>query len=379
MSTSSLVKKSLVKFLEWRKVKAVRHKTAVICKNLDQTLVDELASNWDTCYLGILKSEINKKLIAAYAVLSGRRDGLFMPEDIYYNKIEPALNNRLYALAYADKNFYEKIMPEYRDIFPTTLLRRINGFYHNRDYDLLTDTEALDTLVSANGVYIAKPSVETSGGNNILRLNISKGRASLSSNEIPHTVLLAKLEKMLGKNYIIQDSIRQSPWFEQINSSSLNTVRLMTYRSVKTGIVYHLSAVVRFGQTNSLVDNQAAGGMSCGINRKGILNAHTVDKYGTQRRDWPWLVQKAGTAVPAFQEMCRLAVKIAPSFPYHRLLGFDFCVDMDGQVRLIEINLKNLEINFLQMNNGPLFGEHTTEVVEYCSTNPRSFLVGFYA
>lgn len=379
MSLSNLAKKILVRYLEERKIRAVKAKTAKICQNLDQKQVDKLARSWDTRYLDDFNCKINRRQIGVYAVLSGFREGQFIPEDIYYNKIEPVLNNRLYSLSYADKNFYERLLPKYRDIFPTTLLRRIRGLYLDRDYNQINESVALDKISGWEGAFIAKPSVETSGGQNIIGLAIQDGKASIAGTSFEISDLLSYLDSTLGDNFIIQEHIRQCSWYEQFNPSSLNTVRLMTYRSFSTGFTHPISAVVRFGQAESLVDNQASGGMTCGINLKGFLNTHTLDKYGRKRTDWNWLTALGNTAVPGYQDMCCLAVDIAPYFPYHNLIGFDFCVAADGKVQLIEVNLKNLEINFLQMNNGPLFGEHTAEIVEYCSKHSKAYMIGLYA
>lgn len=379
MSISNLVKQSLVMFLEWRKVKAVKSKTSKICKNLDRRAVSELAGKWDIGYLRSLRCRANRDLIAAYALLSGVKQGPYIPEDIYYNKIEPALNNRLYALAYADKNSYEKLLGNKADIFPRTLLRRVNGTYLTSDYGKADIDSALKIISGMDTDIIAKPSVETSGGNSVLKATYEGGYFLIEGKSIAALELIELLDKRLGSNYIIQELIRQHTWFEGINPSSINTVRFMAYRSVVSDEAHAVSAVLRFGMPGNIVDNQAAGGMTCGISPEGILNNFSVDKYGVRRSDWPWLLERAGTPVPGYSDMLALTKKLMTLFPYHRVIGFDFCVDECGRVLLIEANLKNLEVNFLQMNNGPLFGEFTSEIIDYCSSHCRSFMVGFYA
>jgi hypothetical protein len=75
--------------------------------------------------------------------------------------------------------------------------------------------------------------------------------------------------------------------------------------------------------------------------------------------------------------MCQKASELAGRFPYHRLLGFDLCVTSEGRLRLLEVNVKNLEINFFQMSLGPLFGPHTQEVIDYCRSSKRSVVLDF--
>ena len=69
--------------------------------------------------------------------------------------------------------------------------------------------------------------------------------------------------------------------------------------------------------------------------------------------------------MPMFKKMVEIAQDIASQYPYHRLLGFDFTVNDKEEVKLLEINCKNIEINFLQMNTGPLLGDFTEEILQY--------------
>ena len=70
------------------------------------------------------------------------------------------------------------------------------------------------------------------------------------------------------------------------------------------------------------------------------------------------------------------AKAIASSFLYHRLIGFDFCVDEDSKVILIEANLYDIGISH-QMLSGPLFREYTDEIIEYCARNKKTISFDF--
>ena len=69
--------------------------------------------------------------------------------------------------------------------------------------------------------------------------------------------------------------------------------------------------------------------------------------------------------IPKVSEMRQIATYYAKKNFYSRLMGLDFCVDNKGKVILIEINNQFGAISF-QMNSGPLFGEYTDEIIEYC-------------
>ena len=179
--------------------------------------------------------------------------------------------------------------------------------------------------------------------------------------------------------FLIQKYIEQHNYFKQFNNSSVNTVRVMTYRSVRNEEIMILSSVLRIGKPGSIVDNQASGGISCGINKKGELNDYIVDKYGNKKEITEILNDfKNNIKVYKYNEIIKVAKKIAQKNLYHRILGLDFCVGINDKIYLLEINNKNIEINFLQMNNGPLFREYTDEVIEFCKNMPKSIVLDFW-
>jgi len=190
-------------------------------------------------------------------------------------------------------------------------------------------------------------------------------------------VRIDDLLKRLGHSFLIQEYIEQHPFFSKLNPTSVNTVRIFTYRSVADNKVHVLHSVLRIGKKGATVDNQASGGISCGINEKtGSLNNFAIDKYGTKYYKSNKILF-SGLTVPKYGQMKEIAAEIAYSFPYHRLLGFDFALDKNERIRLIEVNNRNNEMNFYQMNNGSLFGGFTLEIMEYCKRRTRTFKIDF--
>jgi len=320
----------------------------------------------------------NALLPIIYGNISGIISTDYVPENAYYNKIEPVLNNRAYALAYADKNFYEQFFDDFISLFPETLLRCINGIYYDKDYIPLETMPSLSKLLSKRGSYIIKPATESSGGFKVSELLIHDGSIYFNKGNYQLQKFLTTAKEYFGPDFIIQERIKQNEWFASFNVTSINTVRLFTYRSVKSADVIPLHSIIRFGKPGSLVDNQAAGGLSCGIDKNGKLNNFAIDKYGTKYVKLSFIKEKSGQIVPGLKDMIHLAKQLASKYYYHRLLGFDFCLDIQNKVRLLEINCKNIEINFLQMNNGPLFGAYTNEVINYCASGRKSVVLDFY-
>ena len=72
-----------------------------------------------------------------------------------------------------------------------------------------------------------------------------------------------------------------------------------------------------------------------------------------------------------------LAIEVARQFPYARLLSIDFAVSDKGKILLIEVNNMYNEINFCQMQNGPLFGEYSEEVAKLIHNEPKSIFFDY--
>ena len=374
--------KELINFILEKKMdRAVDKKTRQIRKRLPAaSLIEstELFAGYKKKWKP-LAGEPDARFYYLYWQINGIESDEYIPENVYYNRIEPVLNDKGYALAYADKNIYERVLPEFKSLFPKAYLRGINGNLYDENYALLRGERFLAGILAMGREYILKPATETSGGLSVKSIGINRdGDMEMENRVYSPASFCALLKAEFNGNFILQEKIAQHAFFSAFNESSVNTVRIFTYRSVASEEVHPLQAVLRFGRPGSLVDNQASGGWSCGISENGDLNSFAVDKYGRRSSELPGIIQANGKSVPGFAGMRELAIKIAGRFPFQRLLGFDFCLDRDGNVRLLEINCKNLEINFLQMNNGPLFGKYTDEIIAFCKVNIKSLVLDFH-
>ena len=71
-----------------------------------------------------------------YGNISGIWDQRYVPENIYYNRIEPCLNNKAFSKCYADKNFYPSYLRDFN--IPETLISNIDGVFYNNDHFPIT-------------------------------------------------------------------------------------------------------------------------------------------------------------------------------------------------------------------------------------------------
>lgn len=322
----------------------------------------------------VLSRFVFAKYYKVYTSISGKDDINYVPENIFYCIIEPTLNDTSLSIAYSDKNYYDRL-PSFSTLFPKTCIRNIDGVFYDDKYCYIDDKKTGDFLTRLKRFtapqVILKPSVDSWGGRNVLLFIKEHG---VYRDTDGNTLDLKFLQSYQNKNYIVQEAIEQYQFYKQFNPSSLNTIRVFTYRSTTTEKVAVLHCVLRMGRDGSITDNQSAGGISCGIDENGKLNDFAVNKKGDifhYAGEGKELSFTSIGSVYKLGEIKKLAKECAIHFYYHRILSFDFCVDKRENVRLIEINNKSMEINFLQMNNGPLFGEYTDEVIEYCKNNRK--------
>jgi hypothetical protein len=146
---------------------------------------------------------------------------------------------------------------------------------------------------------------------------------------------------------------------EQLNPSSVNTIRLLTYR--KGMEVLLLYAVVRIGKKGMAIDNESQGGISAKINNDGTLAKYAYGAPGDEkieRTDNGVVLD--GYKIPSFPKVVETAKKCHYRLPFFNIIGWDFCVDDQGEPVMIEWN-SNPDLS--QTANGPAFGEFTDEIL----------------
>lgn len=317
---------------------------------------------------GVLSSGISSVFMQVYPAFSRVKSADYVPDTLYFTHIEPMLNNVAYSRSFADKNMYSLLID--KEVLPGILLRKMHGMYLNSNYKMVASVDSIMAdIAREQDRLVLKHSISSQGGKNIFILK-SDGSQFLKDG-IP--VDYQWLEKFAGDNFLLQSFVRQHPFYEQFNKSSLNTLRVFTYRSVTDEKVHVLHSVLRVGKDGAEVDNISMGGKACGITRDGFLNGVVCDIDGR-------LYDEIGPVnfnnrVPLFKydEVVKKAIDVANSQFYSRVIGFDFCVDDQGRVRLIELNNYDIGVDILQQCNGPLFYEFTDEIIEYCKGKKKEF------
>jgi hypothetical protein len=307
--------------------------------------------------------KVNTEWYKYFTLIRQEEDILYIPEDIWHMGIEPVLNQRSYAKAFNDKNLFHTTF--YSELLPEAYAHVIQGVIYDSDFNVVAKNELFDLLPN-HGSFVVKKSIDTGGGKGV---KIYENKRELTSVEF--------LIGLHGQDFVIQEKVKQHQWFQAFNPSSINTIRVVTYRSVRDEKVHVLQTLFRVGKAGSFVDNQSSGGIAIGINKNGKLNNWGTDKLSVKYSEINGIDLHNSNAIPDFERLIESCKAIAKSRFHERVLVFDTWRDTDNKIRLLEINNINIGIEDLQKNNGPLLGEFTKEILDYCAQNPRSFCFDF--
>ena len=295
------------------------------------------------------------KVSSAFPEIYKRCNGIvsdkYIPASLYFYYISPYLVNMNLSMAYVDKNMYFRHFPDVRQ--PKTIFHNMSGRFYTTEMQEATFDEAVDTL-SRTERFIVKPAIESGRGRDV-KMWIGGGISELRN-------ILNDYES----NYIIQEVVTQHPDMGKLNPTSLNTCRLYTYRRVGTSEYMLLGAAVRFGGKGAYRDNACTGGGFCKINDDGSVEdaIHNYRRFG-------WGSLKAekgleGLRIPNYDKVLETALRLHKTIPYMDLIGWDIAVDEEGEPVLIELN-QYPDCEFLQIFNGPMFGDYTDELLERIS------------
>lgn len=294
-----------------------------------------------------------------------KSDTNIVSEYVSHIYIEPILNPFQYRDYYEDKNVYNRIFPS--EYMPKTIIRSIQGMFFDENYESfnITDSVLFDFCCKYEKI-ILKPTVDTSSGNGVMLFVRSNDNFIFIDDE---NILLsvAFLKKKYKGDFIIQECLKQSCFLAQFNSSSVNTIRIHTYRSVKTNEVHITGAVLRIGAIGSFCDNAHAGGLFVGIN-SGKLSNKLYNQWGNSFDCFNGLEFSKNTyIIPNYNRIEEFAKQIASKILHHRSIALDITLDENDIPRLIEFNLSAFGSWVFQFSVGAAYGECTDEIIEYCS------------
>lgn len=290
------------------------------------------------------------------------RNGVFSEKYIpnyVLSDINKALFDPHIAAAFDDKNLYHTIFPDV--LQPVAYIKCINGFFYVGSIPV-TREEAIERCADL-GKVIIKPTYRSQNGRGVKHIELCDGKDKSSSKN------LFEIFEEYGKNFIIQESIKQHELLSALCPTSVNTIRIVTYRrsDKEVVVIYH---VLRIGKFGSEVDNTSAGGMTCKIDEKGRLGKYAIcsKPAGNFEKNEAGIIFE-NYEVPSFDKVVAKAKEMHLRLPHFIMVGWDFSVNESGEVVFVEMNAP---FGLHQPAAGPGFGEYTEEIFERCFGKPRN-------
>lgn len=315
----------------------------LIRTNGSKKLTNDQKQDIKEYYAGFHLHNISSLWHRFYFSCNGQFSVEYIPEDLFYVEIEPNLNRPIFVDVLADKNLLDTLFPKVAQ--PQTIFKNINGFYYHKNE--LVSEEFVQKLCETDFEMVIKPTIDTGGGKNVVVFKCLNGITNWKGYS------LMGLFNDFKKDYIVQRLVRQHPKMKMLNGTSLNTFRIMSYLTENR--VDILSVIVRMGKEGFRTDNSSVGGLSCGVKLDGTLNRvgyqnNTGNSFTTTEKG----VKFEEIKLPFMEQINNTVIDLHKSVPYFRLISWDLAIDVDGKVILIEYNIKGQDINFHQLNNGPV-------------------------
>ncbi|MBU1934578.1 hypothetical protein KKF04_00830 [Patescibacteria group bacterium] len=340
----------------WRKkIKIHEDNSDVFFKPINSEIEKKHIGYWSK-----LHKDVNLSYMRFYSNFSGIEDYRYVPDDIFRAIIDRMLNDFDYSIFESNKNYYERYLD--KSLFPKAFLRKDLGQFLDADYNFISKKEAENIFNGIKEDFIVKA---TKG-------NKAKAGKSIKlfKYEDGEKVNLDDVDNIYEDSYIIQEYVKQHDFFAQFNPSSLNSLRIATYRSVKDNKVHVLKVGFRMGRDKKIIDNIASGGLYNNISFDGKLDDFSLPTTLKKYYEHPdSKVKFKDKIIPHFQKILDVTKKTAAKMTSQRFIGFDVTLDEKNEVKIIEINIVGASAGRLQVLGGPLFGEFTDEVAYYCIKN----------
>lgn len=275
----------------------------------------------------------------------------YLPDDLYYCDIDMYYNDWNAGKIIDNKCFYNKMLPEVKQ--PESFASRVNGFWYDENMKMVPQEQIINNLKNEEELFI-KYATDSAGGKGVFYIE------NTTNNIVEQ---FRKVVVQSQRDIIIQRKIKQHKVLASLNSSSVNTIRVLSLLSDEGVKIY--SSILRMGIGGSRVDNASSGGITCGIDKNGCLKELAYSNKGEKFTEHPTSKSKfTGVKIPKYNEICDLVVNIHPQFPHFRLISWDIAIDEQENIVLIELGLHYGELDFHQLNNGPVFGEDTKKILD---------------
>ena len=267
----------------------------------------------------------------------------FSPCQFLYDKIKPFINENEVREVLENKLYFEFFYSQFDIRMPKILMynhrkmfvvgNKATEISRIQDFKLL-----LEEIFKQNPSYdsiIIKRTYWSYGGAKIFKIYVDQiSKEPDIINEL--------YSEVIESGFLFQETVKQHPDLNKLNSSCLNTIRVDTFINID-GKIEIISAHLRMSINNLHVDNISSGGCFVSIDlnsgklkKVGYL---TFKKYGIKLLTAHPITNTVfeNFTVPSFTEAKEFVLKAASFMPGLRIVGWDVAIGESGPV-LIEGN-----------------------------------------
>ena len=288
---------------------------------------------------------------AFYTDKTGIFSPYYIPDGLHYAYIDHYFNDWKKGKIMDNKCEYYKMFPDIPQ--PETVCYRVNGIWFDSQHCPHGITPPYQQIGKYDKVFV-KAATDSSGGSGVKLIMVKYlDKDAIDEQLIPFT-----------GDVIIQVPIKQSSIMARLHPSSVNTLRIISLLD-RNGQVKIYSSIVRMGVGDAVVDNASSGGITCGVNLNGRLKPVAYSAKGDKFDVHPTTkIHFDEIVVPNFEAAKKLVQQAHLMIPHFRLVSWDIAFDKKDQPLLLEANLHYGELDFHQLNNGPIFGDDTIKILE---------------
>ena len=284
----------------------------------------------------------------------GEKLSHYIPDTFYYAFIDDYYTNPQYSSPFDDKNLYDVYFYDINR--PKIIFRKINDMFLDEKYRIISLDEAINKVKGFEEV-VLKVGKFSGGGKDVVFW-----KSSIDSDETFIDYVQNK------KSVVCQELIKQHPLLNELNPTSINTIRIMTL--VFNNDVHVMSSAIRFGAKGNRTDNIMSGGLACGLHPDGRLRSIAYDYDGRKHACHPKGKPYKDIVIPNYEKCVDIVTALATRFSsMSRLISWDLAIDENANPLLVEFNISFGGINFHQFCNGPILGDLTVDVLKDVFSN----------
>lgn len=317
-------------------------------------LTKEQKREVQTYYKGLVGRRVPLYTHVQFYSLTGKFTKEYIPYNFYHVEILPRANVHRLMYAFGDKNMCDFFFPGENVVH--TVLKNMNGDYYYEGEPV--SKEDAVRLCSNLQNMIIKPSRQ-SGGHHIQAFASNNGVMDLDGKTVE------SLFKEYKKDFLVQDRVRQHEAMAALNPTSLNTIRILSYRSGSEVLL--CNSIVRIGRSGSVTDNQSAGGIAVGISENGLLYECAYSLVGQVRQTDTGIVLK-DYSIPNYYKVVELVKRLHLKLPFFKLVGWDVAIQENGEPVLIEFNTDP----GLFQESFPGLGNHSERIIRELWPRPNT-------